>query len=109
MISVEKAKESVKGRIINVAVVMNSHIDQALQDNITNLNDGLHLTVFIRSILDKELSENGNTFSRQNEKEIAEEIKREYEKGGWEIKLAEVNQEFKGEGIEYSLIFSLPK
>lgn len=51
MISVNKAKDSVVGRIVDIAVILNAPIDQTLKDNITDLNNNGTVEVMIRTVI----------------------------------------------------------
>ncbi len=109
MITATETKKSVEGRIVDIAVILNGPIDNALKDNITDLKNGKTVNVEIRTVMMSRFVSLKSNFSDQNEKEIAEEIKRQYEKGEWAVEVIEEDKRDIGEGIRYSLKFSLPK
>ena len=108
MISVNTARNSRQDRIIEIAKILNNPIDNSLKDNITDLKNDEHINVCLRKVVKNFITDNG-IFSRQNEKEIAEELKKQYEEGEWKVEITEENLNSTGEGIAYSLHISIKK
>jgi len=115
MITVSEAKNSVEGRIINIATILNGPIDNSLKDNITDLENDEYIYVDVRTVATN-FARDSYDFLIQNEKELAEEIKRQYEEvGQWAVEIVEAeetNEELKArypEGKVYTLRITIPK